>query len=158
MTPKFMKHLSFFCLLVLVACTTSTSPLRDNEKKLVGNWMKPVNNGRVQGLYMEFHEDRTGVFGPVININDKVGMAPYMSLLMKDWRIQNDTLSIQLEMQSGLVTYGPNGKKIEQNDKPSYAHYVVWEVSDTVIVLEDLIGEFPVKDRLKKSEKIGAIE
>nr|WKN39802.1 hypothetical protein K4G66_13990 [Tunicatimonas sp. TK19036] len=120
--------------------------------------MKPVNNGQVRGWYMEFHEDRTGVFGPVISVDNKVGMAPYMSLLMKEWRIQNDTLSIQFEMQPGLVAYGPDGKEIEQNDKPSYAHYVVWEVSDTVIVLEDLIGEFPTKDRLKKSEKIEIFE
>jgi hypothetical protein len=155
---KFMKHLSFFSLLVLVACTTTSSPLRENEKNLVGNWMEPVNNGQVRGFYMEFHEDRTGFFGPVININHKVGMAPYMSLLMKDWRIQNDTLSIQFKIRSGLVARGPDGKVIEQSDKPNYAQYVVWEVSDTVIVLEDLIGEFPVKDRLKKSEKIETIE
>lgn len=153
-----MKHISVCYLLVLVACTTSTSPLQENEKNLVGSWMESVNNGQVQGMYMEFHEDRTGVFGPVININGKVGIAPYMSLLMKDWRIQNDTLSIQMEMQSGLVAYGPDGKEIKQNDKPSFTRYVVREVSDTVIVLEDLIGEFPMKDRLKKSEKIGTIE
>ncbi len=153
-----MKRISFFYLLVLVSCTEGTSALCENEKHLVGSWMKSVNNGQVQGIYMEFHEDRTGVFGPVININDKVGMAPYMSLLMKDWRIQNDTLSIQVEMQSGLVSYGPDGKEIKQNDNPSFAHYVVWEVSDTVIVLQDLVGEFPVKDRLKKSDKIGTIE
>lgn len=153
-----MKYLPFFYLLGIVACTTSTSPLLDNERNLVGNWIKPVNNGQMQGFYMEFHEDRTGVFGPVIDINGKVGMAPYMSLLMKDWRIQNDTLSIQMEMQSGLVAYGSDGKEIKQNDKPSFARYVVWEVSDTVIVLENLIGEFLMKDRLKKSEKIGAFE
>ena len=149
-----MKHISFFCLLILVACTTSTSPLQENEKNIVGSWMKPVNNGQVKGFYMEFHEDRTGVFGPVFDNNDKVGLAPYMSLLMKDWRIQNDTLSIQMEMQSGLVAYGPDGKEIKQNDKPSFTRYVVWEISDTVIVLEDLIGEFHTKDRLKKSEKL----
>jgi hypothetical protein len=63
-----------------------------------------------------------------------------------------------MEMQSGLVVRGPDGKEIKQNDKPSLARYVVWEVSDTVIVLQDLIGEFPVKDRFKKSEKIGTIE
>lgn len=153
-----MKYLPFFYLLGIVACTTSTSPLLDNERNLVGNWIKPVNNGQMQGFYMEFHEDRTGVFGPVIDINGKVGMAPYMSLLMKDWRIQNDTLSIQMEMQSGLVAYGSDGKEIKQNDKPSFARYVVWEVSDTVIVLENLIGEFLMKDRLKNSEKIGAFE
>lgn len=145
-------------LLVLVACTTSTSTLHENEKNLVGNWMKTVNNGQVQGMYMEFQEDRTGVFGPVINVNGKVGIGPYMSLLMKDWRIQNDTLSIQMEMQSGLVAYGPDGKEIKQNNKPSFARYVVCEVSDTVIVLQDLIEEFPVKDRLRKTEKVGIIE
>jgi hypothetical protein len=157
-TSKFMKLISVFYLLVLVACTTSTSPLQENEKHLVGSWMKSVNNGQLQGMYMEFHEDRTGVFGPVININGKVGMAPYVSLLMKDWRIQNDTLSIQMEMQSGLVAHGPDGKEIKQNNTPSFARYVVWEVSDTVIVLQDLIGEFSAKDRFKKSEKIGTIE
>jgi hypothetical protein len=158
MTPNFMKHFSFFYLLVLIACTTSTSPLHENEKNLVGNWMKPVNNGQVQGLYMEFHQDRTGLFGSVININGKVGMPLYMTLMMKDWRIQNDTLSILFEIQSELIAFSPDGKKIERNDKTSYARYVVWEVSDTVVVLEDLFGEFPVKDRLKKSEKIETIE
>jgi len=76
-----MKHLSFLYLFVLAACTTTTSSLYENEKNLVGSWIKSVNNGQVQGMYMEFHEDRTGIFGPVININGKVGMAPYMSLL-----------------------------------------------------------------------------
>lgn len=119
--------------------------------------MKPVDNGAVQGSYMEFHEDRTGIFGPIINVKGKVGMEPYLSFLMKDWRIQNDTLSIQFEMRPGYAVYGPNGKKARENDKPSYVRYIVWEVSDTVIVLEDLnlIGEFPgMKDRLKKSEKM----
>ena len=153
-----MNHLSFFWSLVLIACTTSTSSLRENEKILVGNWMKQTNNRQVQGLYMEFNEDRTGVVGPVINIDDKIGIAPYMSLLMKDWRLQNDTLSIQFEMQRGVVAYGPDGKKIEQNDKPSYARYVVWEASDTVIVLEDLVGEFHLKDRLKKCDKVETLE
>jgi hypothetical protein len=153
-----MKHLSFFWLLLLLACTTTTSQLYENEKMLVGNWIQPVNNGQVQGFYMEFHEDRTGLFGPVININGKVGLPPYLPLLMKDWRIQNDTLSIRFSKQPGLVAHGPDGKVVEQRDKPSYVRYVVWEVSDTVIVLEDLIGEYPVKDRLKKSEKIGTID
>lgn len=148
-----MKRLSILYVLILIACTTSTSPLQENEKNLVGSWMKSVNNGPVRGMYMELHEDRTGIFGPVMNINDKVGMAPYMSLLVKDWRIQNDTLSIQTEMQPGLIASGPDGKEIKQNGKPSFTRYVVREVSDTVIVLEDLIGEFHTKDRFKKSEK-----
>ena len=158
MKQKFIKIFPFLFLLTLVACHTSTSPLKENEIKLVGNWMKPVNNGQVQGFYMEFHEDRTGVLGPVIKINDKMGVAPYMSLQMKDWRVQNDTLTIQLGLQSGWVASGPDGKKIKQSDKPSYAHYLVRAVSDTVIVLEDLTGEFPLKERLKKSERLGAIE
>lgn len=106
---------------------------------------------------MEFHEDRTGVFGPIINVKGKVGMEPYLSLLMKDWRIQNDTLSIQFELEPGYAVYGSDGKKVRENDKPSYVRYIVREVSDTVIVLEDLdlIGEFPgMKDRLKKSKKM----
>ena len=112
-----------------------------------------MNNGQMQGWYMEFHEDRTGVFGPAINVKGKVGL--FMPFLMKDWEIENDTLSIQFEMQSGYAVYGPDGKKVEKSDKPSYAHYMVWEVSDTVIVLEDLTGEFPgVKDRLTKSERL----
>ncbi len=49
----------------------------------------------------------------------------------------------------------PRWKESKKNDKPSFARYIVWEVSDTVIVLEDLIGEFSgMKDRLKKSEKL----
>ena len=100
------------------------------------------------------HEDRTGVFGPVSNVHGKVGIEPYMSFLMKDWRIQNDTLSIQFEMRPGYAIYGPDGKKAKTNDN-SYTRYIVWEVSDTVIVLEDLTGEFPgMKNRLKKSEKL----
>lgn len=102
---------------------------------------------------MEFHEDRTGVFGPAINLKDEVGL--FMPFLMKDWKIENDTLSIQFEMQRGYEAYGPDGIKVKKSDKPSYARYIVWEVSDTVIILEDLIGEFPgMKDRLIKSEKL----
>lgn len=114
-----------------------------------------MNNGPVQGIYMEFHDDRTGVFGAVINVDGKVGIEPYMSLLMKDWRIKNDTLSIQLEIRPGYEFYGPHGEKIKSNDKPSYARFIVRELSDAVIVLEDLIGEFPgMQERLKRSEKM----
>ncbi|MBK6266954.1 hypothetical protein JKA74_18060 [Marivirga sp. S37H4] len=154
MASKLVKYFFYLYLLMLVGCTTTTSPLQEKEKSLVGNWKKPVDNGQVQGWYMEFHEDRTGVFGPAINVHGKVGIEPYMSFLMKDWRIQNDTLSIQFEMRSGYALYGPDGKKVE-NDKPGFARYIVWEASDTVLVLEDLIGEFPgMKDRLIKSEKL----
>lgn len=153
-----MKHNFYLYLLILTSCTTTISSLEEKEKILVGNWMKPVDNGLVQGWYMEFHEDRTGVFGPAINVPGKLGIELYMSFLMKDWRIQNDTLSIQFEMRPGYTAYGPDGKKVEKNGKPSYARYIVWEVSDTVIVLEDLIAEFPgMKDRLKKSEKLEAL-
>jgi len=155
MASKFMKHIFYLYFLILVGCTTTTSSLQEKEKSLVGNWKKPVDNGQVQGWYMEFHEDRTGVFGSAINVQGKVGIEPYMSFLMNDWRIQNDTLSIQFEMRPGYAVYGPDGEKAKKNDEPSYARYIVWEVSDTVIVIEDLIGEFPgVKDRLKKSEKL----
>jgi hypothetical protein len=58
-------------------------------------------------------------------------------------------------MRPGYAVYGPDGKKVKGNDRPSHAHYIVWGVSDTVVVLEDLIGEFPgMKDRLRKSEKL----
>ncbi|MBL3657242.1 hypothetical protein [Fulvivirga sediminis] len=117
-----------------------------------------MNNRQMHGMYMEFHEDRTGVYGPVINFNNKVGMAPYMSLLMTDWRIQNDTLSIQIELQPDMVAYGPDRKEIKQYDKTSFARYIILEVSDTVIVLEHLKGEFNVKDRLRKSEKVELLE
>ena len=151
-----MKHFLYLYLLILTGCTiTTTSSPQGKEKNLVGYWKKAGDNGQVQGWYMEFHEDRTGVFGPAINIHGKVGIEPYMSFLMKDWRIQNDTLSIQFEMRPGYAVYGPDGKKVKKDDRPSYARYIVWEVSDTVVVLEDLIGEFPgMKDRLKKSEKL----
>jgi hypothetical protein len=150
-----VKYLFYLYLLILVGCTTTTSALQEEEKKLVGNWKKQVDNGLVQGWYMEFNDDRTGIFGPAITAQRKVGIEPYMSFLMKDWRIQNDTISIQFEIRPGYSVYGPDGKKVEKNDKPSYAHYIVWEVSDTVIVLEDLIGEFPgIKYCLKKSEKL----
>jgi hypothetical protein len=155
MKRPFAKHVYCLYLLVLAGCTTNTSSLQERETSLVGNWKRPVDNGQVQGWYMEFHEDRTGVFGPAINIGGKEGITPYMSFLIKDWRIQNDTLSIQFEMLPGYVVYGPDGEKVKENDEPGYARHIVWEVSDTVIVLEDLIGEFPgMKDRLKKSAKL----
>ncbi|MCC5915974.1 MAG: hypothetical protein JJU02_01470 [Cryomorphaceae bacterium] len=150
-----MRQLSCLFLLMLLGCNTKTSSLQEKEKSLVGNWKKPVDNGQVQGWYMEFHNDRTGVFGLETNVNGKVGIRPNVSFLIKDWRIQNDTLCIQFEMWSGYMVNGSPGKKVEKNDKPSFARYVVWEVSDTVIVLEDLLGEFPgTKDRLIKSEKL----
>ncbi len=155
MTLEFGKHLFYLCLLVLAGCSATTSSLHEKEKIIVGNWQKPANNGPVKGWYMEFHEDRTGVFGPVFTVESKVGMMPVTSFLMKDWRIQNDTLSIRFEMQPGYVAYGPDGKEAKTNDEPSYFRYKVWALSDTVIVLEDLIGEFPgIKERLKKSEKL----
>ncbi len=151
-----MKQLSLICLLLLTGCSEKTSLLHENEKALVGNWKKNANNGQVQGWYMEFHEDRTGIFGPVIKVNGKTGLAPYLSMMMKEWKVQNDTLSIEMAIQPGLAFYGPDGKKIEGNGKPSYAHYIIREMSDSAIVLKNLIGEIPgIKDdRLKKSEKL----
>jgi hypothetical protein len=155
MTSNFVKHLLYLHLLILVGCTTTTSSLQEKEKSLVGNWKKPVDNGLVQGWYLEFHEDRTGVFALAMNVQGKVGIDSYMSLLINDWRIQNDTLSIQIKLRPGYKVYGPDGKELKKNDKPSFFRYIVWEVSDTVIVLGDLIGEFPgMKSRLKKSEKL----
>ncbi len=158
MKQIFIKTFFYLFLLVMVSCQTSTSPIHENEKTLVGSWMKPVNNGQVQGLYMEFREDRTGVLGTVLKVNDNLELPPYMSLQVKDWRVQSDTLSIRLGMQSGWAASGPDGKKIEQNNKPSYAHYLVREVSQTEIVLEDLSGALPVKERFKKVEKIEIIK
>lgn len=117
--------------------------------------MKASSNGPVVGSYMEFHEDRTGFFGPAINIGGKVGIGPGMGLIMKDWQIQNDTLTIEMGMPAGYVVVGPDGKEMKKNDKPSYSRYIVWELSDSVIVLENLIEEFPgTKERLKRSEKL----
>lgn len=108
---------------------------------------------------MEFHKDRTGVLGPLMEVGGKVGIEPHTSMLMKDWRIQNDTLSIQLEMRSGYAVYGPDGKKIGKSDKPGFARYIVWEISDTEIVLEDLMSEFPgTKERLSKSERMEILD
>jgi hypothetical protein len=180
MKQKFTKHLSFFLLLpVLLACTPSTTststtsttsttssitdtlgtePLSNTERILVGNWWKKVNNGQIKGFYMEFHEGRTGIFGPVIDVNNKLGIFYYTTFLMKDWKIKNDTLSFKFERQPGLVAYGSDGKEIKESNKPSYNYYIVWELSDTVIVLQNLIGEYPIKDRFRKSEKLGIIE
>jgi len=152
-----MKHLFYLYLMVLVGCTTTTtSSLQEKERRLVGYWKEPEeDNGPVKGWYMEFHEDRTGVFGPAMEVKGRVGLEPYMSFLVKDWRIHNDTLSLQFEMRPGYVVYGPDGKEAVKNDKASFARYIVREVSDTVIVLENLEVEFPgVKDRLKRSEKL----
>jgi hypothetical protein len=155
MTLKFVNHLVYLYLLVLAGCTKTTSSLQEKEQSLVGNWKKPVNNGQVTGWYMEFHEDRTGVFGPAMNVQGKEGIEPYMSFLMKEWRIKNDTLSIQFEMRPGYGVYGPDGKQVKENDEPGYFHYIVRDVSDTVIVLENVIGEFPGgKDHLKRSERL----
>jgi hypothetical protein len=94
-------------------------------------------------------------FGPAINLGGKVGIGPGMGLIMKDWQIQNDTLIIEMGMPPGYVVVGPDGKEAKNSDKPSYAKYIVREVSDSVIVLEDLISEFPgTTQHLKRSEKL----
>lgn len=152
MISKFVKHLFF---LMLLGCTTTTTSLQEKEASLVGNWIAPVDNGQVQGMYMEFNDDRTGVIGPAINFNGEVGILPIMSFLIVDWRLQNDTLLIQHKMRSGYAANGPNGKEVKKSDKPSFSSYVVWEISETEIVLENLIGEFPgMKDIFIKSEKL----
>lgn len=43
---------------------------------------------------MELHGDHNGVWGLAIKENGEVGLLTYMSMLIKDWRIKNDTLSI----------------------------------------------------------------
>ena len=54
--------------------------------------------------------------------------------------------------------FGPDGKEAPKSNKPSYGRFIVWEVSDTLIVLEDIIGEFPgMKDSLMKSDKLELI-
>ncbi|MFN7495258.1 MAG: hypothetical protein ACK5RG_20235 [Cyclobacteriaceae bacterium] len=42
-----MKHFFFLCVLLLLGCTTSS--LEENEKRLVGNWLKSINDEQVQG-------------------------------------------------------------------------------------------------------------
>ncbi len=154
-----MKYLSLIAVLFLIACSESPDGLElpENEKQLIGNWFYSNKNGQVQGYYMEFHNDRTGVFGPVININGKKELTTYTTLLMKNWSIKNDTLYIQSEMQAGLDIVGPDGIEIEQNLETSILRYVVHETSDSYIVLEDLEGHIPVKKEFKKSEKISVM-
>lgn len=106
-----MKPLFFLSLLLLSSCTIST--LDEKEKRLVGNWLKPINDEQLQGAYMELHDDHTGVWGLAIKENGEVGLLTYMSMLIKDWRIKNDTLSIQVKLRPGLVFRGPNGKEYE---------------------------------------------
>ena len=155
MTSKLPIGLFCLCLLAWAGCTITSSSLQEKEKGLVGNWLKPDNGDSGAGWYMKFHDDRTGAFGLAVNIDGKLGMQPYMSMVIKDWRIQNDTLSLQYELQPGYAVYGPDGKELKGNNKPGYSRYIVSEISDTVIVLEDLIAEFPgTKLRLKKSERL----
>jgi hypothetical protein len=109
MVTKLVRNHFLFYLFVFFNCTSTTSSLEQKEKGLVGNWSMPVDNGQLQGWYMEFHEDRTGIFGPAINVEGKIGL--HFPFLMKDWKIENDTLSIQFEMQPGYQAFGPDGKK-----------------------------------------------
>ncbi|MEM7162633.1 MAG: hypothetical protein AAF487_09375 [Bacteroidota bacterium] len=153
-----MKYTFLLSFIVLLSCTSNSSALQENESILVGTWLESADNGPVKGFYMEFHEDRTGILGPVIEIEGKTGLNKFTTLLMKDWRIEKDTLSIQMEMQAGLVAYGPDGEKIEQSDKPSYEHFIIWELSDTLIVLENLIDVFPGRDVLTRSKKMKLID
>ncbi len=141
-------------LLAVFACTDSPS-LTEKERSLVGSWTKPTHNGPMVGWYMEFQEDRTGSFGPAFDTDGSIKLNKLMSFVIKDWQIQNDTLVIQFKSQPGLAFYGPDGKEIKPKEGPSVARYVVWEVSDNFIVLEDLVAEFSgVRDRFERSERI----
>jgi hypothetical protein len=150
-----MRSIIYLFLLIIIGCTPTTTYLKQKERSLVGNWIELADNGLVQGWYMEFYEDRTGVFGPITNMQGKVGLEPYMSLLMKDWQIKNDTLSIQMEIRPGYSAYDGEGKEIKNSDKPSFLRYRVWEASDSVLVLENLIEGLPgMMDTLRKSQKL----
>jgi hypothetical protein len=86
-------------------------------------------------------------------------MMRLMSLQKKNWNIQNDTLSIELETQPGVVMKSPDEKVVKQNDDPSFTRYFVWEISDSLISIEnlELFENSTVKERLNKSDKIGFI-
>ncbi len=151
-----MKPLFFLSLLLLSSCTIST--LDEKEKRLVGNWLKPINDEQLQGAYMELHDDHTGVWGLAIKENGEVGLLTYMSMLIKDWRIKNDTLSIQAKLRPGLVFRGPNGKEYEtdksQGNSSHKVNYKIIEVSDSVIVIEEVMGGAFGMERMRRTEKL----
>ena len=61
-------------------------------------------------------------------------------------------------MRPGYAVLGPDGKEAPKSSKHFYGRFIVWEVSDTVIVLEDIISELPgMKDSLMKSDKLELI-
>lgn len=144
----------YFFLILLLLSSCSTSSLDQNEKRLVGNWLKPINDEQVQGAYMELKEDRTGVWGPAIKVDGEVGLSPYISMLIKDWQLKNDTLSMQMELRPGLVFRGPDRKEWKGSSKPSYFRYNVREVSDSVIVIEEVMGGELGIQRMRRSEKL----
>ncbi|GAB3332173.1 hypothetical protein GCM10027429_11290 [Marivirga atlantica] len=158
MMSKSTEYLFTLILLILSACSSSQSnyeKLNQREKLLVGNWMRVIDNGQVQGWYLEFHEDRSGIFGPVMQADGKDVILPYMSLLMKSWKLVNDTLVIESKIDPNYVVHGSDGKEIKQNDKPSYVTYLVSELSDTIMVLEDLTtGVSLKKKQFSKTEKL----
>jgi len=75
--------------------------------------------------------------------------------MIKDWKIDNDTLSFQTDLFPGLVAFDSDGRKIEPNNKESHSQYIILEISDSVMVLEELTAHenYDNTTRLKKSEK-----
>jgi hypothetical protein len=147
-----MKHLFFLCLLLLVGCATSS--LEEKEKRLVGNWRSPDVDEQIKGMYMELHEDRTGVWGPAIKVKGEVGLLPYMSMLIENWRIKNDTLSVEMKMRPGYVVRGPDGKESKNGKTSSHKNYKIEAVTDSMIVLIDPEGEVPSIERMRSTEKL----
>jgi len=104
---------------------------------------------------MEFHEDRTGIFGLAVDNKESVKLSKGLAFDIKDWRIQDDSLIIQFKSQPGLIFYGPDGKEVKPKEGPSLAKYIVWDVLEDAIVLESLVAEFSgKKDRYEKSDRI----
>ncbi len=73
---------------------------------------------------------------------------------MKDWRIKNDTLSIQFEMLPGYVAYVLMGRMQKQMKSPVISATLFWICHKPMILLENFIKKFQnINDHSKKSAK-----
>ena len=154
-----MKNLYLFILLSLAACQQSTpQPLSENEQLLLGNWMNPVNNGALKGMYLEFHENRKGGMGAVLELEAEQGLLPTTYFQIEHWQLLKDTLTIQYKMLDGIVGYDSEGSELKQKAEVSREQYLVWKISESEMILEDLKGVLPTKDRYRPSAKMKILD
>lgn len=106
---------------------------------MVGSWRMPKTDGTTRG-YIEFNADGTGVLGVTELIDESERLNPFLTQIIVNWKVQHDTLHVQLELTPGLAFFGPDGKEIKSKNEPKITRFYIESLTDSTLVLHDFEG------------------